>query len=393
MDLDALNASPIGQLVPVRGYDARHGDFAYFAYLPDPLPADVELESATWTAVSQASMAIAKLDQICRQLPDPRLLIRPALWREALDTSALEGTVGGLQELLEAQLTSAQTQYIRPEAKEIRDYLDVANRAFEDVKTRPVSLSLLSEYHKQLLENAREKPRMLGALRDDVVWIGDRERPIDEARFVPPPADDRLRAGVDAWEAWVRLEHPDLPPVLRAALAHYQFETLHPFGDGNGRLGRLVIVLQLLRSGIIDQPGITVSPWFLRNRDQYQEELLAVSCTGNWNPWVRFFCEAVRVQCDRLGTGAERLVEWSKASSAQLHERRWTGKIHQLLADLIEWPVVNIADTAERYGVSVVHATRMVDHLVEVGVLKELTGRKYGRVFGALFVMDTVDVI
>lgn len=391
MDILALGQSPVGSLVPLHGNDARHGEFAYFAYLPMPLPDDLTLESATWTAVSDASTALGKLDQACVQLPDPRLLIRPALWREALDTSALEGTHGALQDLLEARLPS--TQFLSPETVEIRAYERVALMAFEMVKERPISVSLLAEMQGELLKNAQKPPRDLGRIRQDPVWIGADDRPIQEARFVPAPPDDRLQAGLDAWERWVQTEHPHLPPVLRAALAHYQFETLHPFGDGNGRLGRLVVVLQLLRAQSIRYPAVTVSPWFLKRRAEYQGHLLSISSTGDWNPWIRFFCQAVQDQCGSLILGAEQLLIWLNQSRAALHERRRAGTIHRFLEDLVEWPVTTIADTAERYGVSQVHASRMVANLVEIGVLEELTGKSYGRIFGARRVMDTVEGI
>jgi len=391
MDIEVLGQSPIGRLVPLHGRDARHGEFAYFAYLPDPLPDDVDLDSRTWTAVTEAATALGKLDQACAQLPDPRLLIRPALWREALDTSALEGTYGALQDLLEARLPSAR--FMSPETVEIRAYENVALQAFEIVKDRPISSAFLSELQGELFKQAHKQPRDLGRLRQDPVWIGAKERPIQEARFVPPPPDDRLRTGVDAWDQWVQTEHAHLPPVLRAALAHYQFETLHPFGDGNGRIGRLVVVLQFLRAQTIQHPAVTVSPWFLKRREEYQDHLLQVSCTGDWNPWVRFFCQAVREQCDSIISAADRLLTWLNESRRELHARRWTGAIHNLLEDLIEWPVITITDTAARYGVTQMNATRMVNHLVDIRVLEELTGKNYGRVFGAVYVMQTVDEI
>ncbi len=381
----------MGELVPIRGHDARHGDFAYFAFLPFPLPDDLVLESLTWADVANASMALGRLDQVCAQLPDPRLLIRPALFKEALDTSALEGTVGILRDLLEAQLPSAQ--FLSPETIEISAYVEVAMTAFEMIRERSISIGLLSELQDRLFRNLSNKPDDVGRPRRSFVWIGAKGHPIEEARFVPPPADDRLRAGLDAWENWVKAEHSHLAAVVRAGLAHYQFESLHPFGDGNGRLGRLVVVLQLLRAGTIRQPAITLSPWFLRHKSEYQAELFAVSCTGNWNPWIRLFCQAVSAQCASLIIGAEHLLTWLAQSRKLVDERRWTGKIHQLLADLIEWPVTTISDTASRYGVSTMNATRMVNHLTEVGVMSELTGKSYGRVFGATEVIKIVDQI
>jgi Fic family protein len=392
MDLDLLARGGVGQLVPIEGQDARHGDFEYFAYLADPLPGDVEgLASATWTSVVRASSALAQLNQACLQLPDPRLLIRPTLWREALDTSALEGTVGGLQELLESRLPSAQ--YLSPETREIRAYERVALEAFSLIHEREISVGLLSDLQAELFRDADHPPREPGRIRQDQVWIGPRDRPIQESRFVPAPGDDRLVAGMREWERWVRADHDHLPPVLRAALAHYQFETLHPFGDGNGRIGRLVIVLQLLRGGALQHPAITISPWFLKRRAEYQQALFNVSASGDWNPWLQFFCRAVCEQCALLIPAADQLVAWLADNRRMVHERRWTGAIHRLLEDLIEWPVTTVADTAARYEVTTMNATRMINHLVEIDVLKEITGRSYNRVFGATFVMRTVDTI
>jgi Fic family protein len=355
------------------------------------LPEDVDLESLSWRKVADASSALGRLDQALAQLADPKLLIRPALFREALDTSALEGTVGILRDLLEAQLPSPR--YLSAETKEINAYVDVAMTAFGAVGQRRLSIGFLSEMQAQLFSESDDKPDDIGQSRRSQVWIGEKNRPIQEARFVPPPADDRLQSGLDAWERWVQDEHAHLAPVVLAAMAHYQFETLHPFGDGNGRLGRLVVVLQLLRSGMIQQPAITLSPWLLRHRAEYQEHLLGVSCTGNWNPWIQFFCEAIRAQCTALISGADDLLQWLSDSRRKLDERRYTGIIHRVLAGLIERPVTTISDTAARYEVSQVSATRMINHLVEVGILAEMTGRSYGRTFGAVDVMGIVERI
>jgi Fic family protein len=391
LDIDRLGRSPVGELVPVQGSDARHGEFAYFAFLPAPLPDDLSLESKTWAEVANASMALGRLDQVCAQLPDPGLLIRPALFREALDTSALEGTVGVLRELLEAQLPSAQ--FLSPETIEIKAYVDVATSAFDMIKDRPVSISFISELQSRLFRDLPNKPADPGQLRKGIVWIGPQDRPIEEARFVPPPADDRLRAGLESWEKWVQADHAHLAPVLRVALAHYQFEALHPYNDGNGRLGRLIVVLQLLHAGAIRQPAITLSPWLLRHRQEYQEHLLAVSCTGDWNPWVCFLCQAISAQSGSLIKGAQDLLNWLTQSRAIVDEKRWTGTIHKVLSDLVEWPVTTVSNTASRYQVSPMHATRMINRLTEVGILRELTGKSYGRTFGATEVMEVVDRI
>jgi len=336
-------------------------------------------------------MALGQLDQVCAQLRDPQLLIRPALFREALDTSALEGTVGMLRDLLEAQLPSAR--YMSRETIEINAYVAVATTAFQMIRNRKITIGFLSELQARLFKDAVDKPEDVGRPRQSIVWIGEKERPIEEARFVPPPPDDRLRSGLNAWEQWVQADHVHLAPVLRAAMAHYQFETLHPFGDGNGRLGRLTVVLQLLSSRTIQEPAITLSPWLLRHREEYQEGLLGVSCTGNWNPWIRFFCDAISAQCASLITGAQRLIDWMATSREKLNERHWTGTIHKVLEGLVEWPVTTITATATKYKVTQPAATKMINHLVDVGILTEITGRSYGRSFAATEVMEIVEAI
>ncbi|HXZ82470.1 MAG TPA: Fic family protein [Acidimicrobiales bacterium] len=340
--------------------------------------------------MTEACAALARLDQACRQLADPELLIRPALWREALDSSALEGTYGSLPELLEAQLPSSL--FASPEMTEIRAYERVAVQTLEMVKNQPITPGLLAQAQTELFRDARKQPQDLGRIRRYQVWIGPEDSRIEDSRFVPPPGDDRLVSAMDAWQEWIETPH-DLPPVLRAAMAHYQFETLHPFGDGNGRIGRLFIVLYLLRSDALHYPALTVSPWFLKRRTEYQDQLFSVSATGDWNPWVMFFSQAVREQCMSLIVGANRLTEWLESSRAALNERHWTGAIHRLLEDLTEWPVVTISFAAKKYHVTQMTATRMIDHLVDVGILRELTGQTYGRRFGATGVMDIVEAI
>jgi Fic family protein len=390
VDHDLLGKSPVGQLVPIQGTDARYGPYACFAFFPEPLPEELALSMASITAVTRASSSLARLDQACDQLLDPALLIRPALYREALDTSALEGTYGQLTEILEAELPGAQ--FRSPETREILGYVQAAFNSFATVESQPLSIGLLNAAQATLFEGVDNPPYDVGRVRTHQVWIGPADRSISEARFVPLPGDDRLKASLETWVDWVEAEH-DWPPVLRAALAHYQFETLHPFGDGNGRIGRLLIVLQLLRSTAIRNPAVTVSPWLRRNRDQYQEELFRLSCTGDWNPWIQFFSAAIIHQCHALIAGATALTEWLTQSRDRINDRRWAGAIYDVLTNLTQWPVVSIASVAERHSMTATAASNIVGHLEEIEVLEELTGRSYGRTFGATRVMKIVDDI
>jgi Fic family protein len=391
VDLSALTDSPIGQLVPIHGHDELLREFSYFAYLPVPLPNSVELTSETWTKVAEASEALGKLHQACAPLPNPRLLIAPALAREAVDTSALEGTYGALADVLEARMSAARPK--SPEIAEIRAYEQIANQAFEWVAGRPVTVSMLSDLQGTLAMESKERQRDPGKIRDHQVVIGPKGCTVYDARYIPPPPDDRLRSGLDQWQRWLEEDHPAVPPALAAALAHYQFESLHPFGDGNGRIGRLVIVLQLLRLGALSEPAITISPWLRKRREAYQDHLLHVSQTGDWNGWVTFFCQAICEQSRASVAVVDTLNRWLADVRQKLNDRHWTGTVSSICEDLIDWPVISSPFVQRKYGVTAPTAKSAIDRLCEIGVIEEMTGRSYRRVYGALEVIKAVEAL
>ena len=373
----------------ISGTDGRRGlTYHHFAFVPEPLPTDVDLSGRTWTAVSRAAEALGRLSQACHQLPNPSLLIAPALAREAVDTSALEGTYGALPDVLEARLKDSVSR--SPEVREIHAYEDMARLAFEWVEDRPISVGMLSELQKVLADGSKNPPRDAGRVRQHQVVIGPENCSVYDARFVPPPAGDQLRAGLDDWQQWVNGDIA-LPPVVKAAMAHYQFECLHPFSDGNGRVGRLVIVLMLLKSKSLAAPSLSISAWLLRQRQAYQDHLLRVSQTGDWNPWVQFFSTAVSEQCDAHVDVARRLFDWITDLRRQIHERRWGGVITNVSEALIEWPVLSAGWVQERFNVGFDAAQYAIDRLVALDVLVEMTGRSYGRIYGARPVMDIVE--
>lgn len=373
----------------ITGTDPRRGGhFSHFAFVPEPLPDRIELTQATWNAVSNAMQSLGKLSQACALLPNPSILIVPSLTQEALSTSALEGTYGALPDVLEARLPMAEPK--SPEVREIMAYEHMAEEAFRWIKERPVTVGMLCNLQKILAEATRQPQRDPGKVREHQVIIGPEYSTVYDARFVPPPPGDLLRAGLDDWQQWINDDH-DLPVVVRAALAHYQFECLHPFGDGNGRVGRLVIILQLLQAGALSAPSLTISPWLLKRRDEYQDHLLEVSRTGDWNPWVTFFCTALQEQCDAHVAVAQQLLDWMTSIRTQLHERHWGGVITKIAEHLIDWPIVTARFVVDEFKVSNPTAQHAIDRLVEIGALREMTGRNYRRIFGATDVMRIVE--
>ncbi|MFC3688900.1 Fic family protein [Aquipuribacter hungaricus] len=347
-----------------------------------------EVSPRAWAAVAQATGALGQLRQACASLPNPRLLIQPALIREALDTSALEGTYAALPEVLEARLP--QTRPTSAEVLEIRAYERMANAAFEWVTERPLSVNMLCDLQGILAEGSRVPVKDAGQVRRHQVVIGPRDCTVREARYIPPPPDDRLTSGLEQWTRWINADS-FLPGPLKAAVAHYQFESLHPFGDGNGRVGRLVATLQLLQSGDLKEPAITLSPWFLKRRTEYQDHLLRVSQTGEWDPWVEFFCLAICEQARRAVSVVDQLMDWLSESRAALNSRHWSGVVVQIVEDLIDWPMISMPFVAEKYGVSGPTAKSAVDRLVEVAILKQVSEGPYRRIFGATPVMDLVE--
>jgi Fic family protein len=380
MDLEALRASPVGQLVPISGYDPRRGrEYDYFAFLPDALADDVELEQQTWIVVADAMAALGHLDQAGLLIPNPWLLRGPLLRREAVSTSALEGTYAPFADVLEADVADEGPQ--TPEVREVLNYVLAAEYAIKEVKNgRSISASLLTEAQALLMRGTKDEGPETGRLRTTQVLIGAEDCPIVDARFVPPPGDDRLQAGVDDWAAWLRRDR-ELPVIVQAALAHYQFETLHPFHDGNGRIGRLSVLLQLLQSGVLHEPLLEISPWFETRRRDYQDHLLDVSMTGHWDKWVRFFCTAICDQANDTCIRINRLLDFQSSTRELLKENNIRGVAFNIADELIGQPVLTATWAARRHDVTYPAANAAIGRLVRLGLLQEATGRTYGRIF------------
>ena len=386
---DRFRDSPSGRLVEITGHDPRFGrDYRHWAFEPNPLPDEVPLTLATWSAVAGASLALGRLDQAGRQIPNPDLLRRPTLRREAQSTSALEGTFAPLADVLEADLDGEPNT---PEVIEVLNYVAAAEYAFDWIGARPFSLNLLLDLHRLLMQNTKSETPDLGRLRSTQVFIGGSGGPIEKSRFVPVPPGDALEAGIRSWLDWMNSSR-DMPVVARTALAHYQFEALHPFNDGNGRIGRLLIVAQLLHEGVLRDPLLTVSPWFEARRQEYQDQLLRLSETGDYDRWVAFFAEALRAQAeattskiDALLAFADRARESVRAASPR------AGLALELAGMLIEHPVVSPAWLQRSSGRSWPAADSAIARLVELGLLIETTGGRYARVFVAREVLNILE--
>lgn len=389
MDCSSFEKSPVGDLVPIQGHDHfLKRDYAHFAFVPRPLPRELDLSMKTVKAVAEAERAIGRLDSAADKLPNPALLVRPALYREAVSTSALEGTYAPLHAVLEADYI--EEQKITTEVREIRNYYTAAMRALKLIEEKPICLSVLAELQAILVFRTRGDGYDAGELRKRQVFIGERSGGVESARFVPPPDGDALIEGMSDWEKWVNAED-DIPLLVKVALAHYQFETLHPFSDGNGRLGRLTMVLQMIEAGALRYPILNMSPYLEPRKEQYKDLLLQTSMSGDFEPWIQFFAEGVIEQTGDAISRIDELLAIREGWVANLRHARAKGVVLQIVEDLIAYPLISISQAAELHGVTYPPAAAAIKRLESMGVLREVTGGSYGRLYACEAVMDVVE--
>lgn len=264
-----------------------------------------------------------------------------------------------------------ERQRLPVELREVLNYVVAAEEGFEWVGERPLTLNVIERLQGVLVANTPSELRDAGRLREQQVVIGARGRPITESRFVPPPPGDQLRAGVEAWLRFCESPTDALPSIAKAALAHYQFETLHPFSDGNGRIGRLLIALMLRRDGVLHEPILVVSPWFEARRDAYQDGLLALGRTGDWDAWVSFFAEGVAESADATRHRIDRLLGWQERTVAAVRAAGTFGVAERVAAELIGSPIVTAPEVSRRHEVTAQGAMLALRRLAQLGVLEE----------------------
>jgi Fic family protein len=367
-----------------RQYLRRLGD-AVVAFVPPPIPRRLVLDTSMINQLAEANRALGKLDGTGRHLPNPHLLISPYLRREAVLSSRIEGTQTGLSQLLLLE-AGAQPTVREDDAREVINYVRALEWALDELPRLPVSLRLVREIHRRLMEGVRGGEKTPGEFRRFQNFVAPRGTPIERATFVPPPPGDELDRALDDWEKFIH-EDDDLPLLLRCGLMHYQFETIHPFADGNGRVGRLLIPLLLLERNVLSQPLLYVSAYLEQHRDDYYATLTSGRITGDLMPWLRLFLAAVRTQADDAADRADRLTALRESYHAQVVKSR--GKIvHPLIDRLFRDVIVTAPAVAKAFDVTYPTALGAITELVSIGILKERTGQRRYRVYVAVDIFD-----
>ncbi|MBI3522203.1 MAG: Fic family protein [Chloroflexi bacterium] len=351
----------------------REGHLAYF---PPHVPRSVPVSSELLFDLSAADRALGELSGVGKRLRNPQMLIRPYLHREAVLSSRIEGTQSSLSDLLlfeaDAELPDAD------DAREVVNYVRALESGIRRLPSLPISHRLVLSLHRLLLQGVRGENKRPGEFRTSQNWIGARGTPIEDADFVPPPPE-ALADALDDWERYIH-EADNVPPLLRCALVHYQFETIHPFIDGNGRIGRLLMPLFLIERGCLSQPLLYLSAYFESNRSDYYTALSLGRLKGDLDPWLRLFLKAVETQSRDASARADEITKL-EASYRERIKRSRSRVTHGMIDDLFMSMFVTAARVATRQKVTAVSARAAISELVGVDILREITGKNYGRVY------------
>jgi Fic family protein len=369
------NASRIGQLVKC----AAVGGEAYSAYIPAPLPPQPALDvESLYALLDQAGAAIGRLDGMSLVLPDPSMFLYMYIRKEAVLSSQIEGTQSSLSDLLLFETTEAPGAPF-DDVTEVSSYVAAMNYGLARLKEFPLSLRLIREIHAELMNNARGGHRQPGEFRTSQNWIGGARPGL--AAFVPPPPE-RLMECLDPFEKFLHDDRIKLPVLVKAALAHVQFETIHPFLDGNGRLGRLLITFILCANGVLREPLLYLSLYFKANRQTYYSLLQSVRETGDWESWVEFFLTGVIETSNQAAETARAIIGLFERDRKTMEASgKTTASVLSLHTYLQRQPVCTASSIRNAIGASHPTVMRSLTALDDLGIIREVTGKERRRVF------------
>jgi Fic family protein len=350
-------------------------------------------------ALAEAERALGRLAEVGRWLPNPHLLIRPFVRREAVLSSRIEGTETSLEDLFayEAQMDmwpalseeQGPKSHAAQDAREVANYVVALEYGLKRLSSLPMSLRLIRELHRNLMSGVRGQTRAPGEFRRVQNHIGPPRCRIEEATYVPPPVPD-MTGALTALEKYLRAQ-TETPSLVRLALIHYHFEAIHPFLDGNGRVGRLLISLLLCAWGLLSEPLLYLSAFFERYRRDYYGLLLGVSQRGEWSPWILYFLRGVRDQADDAIERSNRLSALQQNYRARFGRTRVSARLLIFVDHLFGSPATTVTGAAKTLEITFRAAQRIIDRLVQAGILREITGARRNRLYLAEEILRTID--
>ena len=358
----------------------------YRAFIPEPLPPKLHFTPSLLRSLSDADRFIGQLAAEGHRLPNPHLLMRPFLKREAVLSSRIEGTQATLGELLAAD-AGATVERSPDDLKEVGNYVAALEHGIKRLGSLPLSLRLVTEVHKKLMHGVRGEHATPGEFRRSQNWIGAAGCTLQYASYILPPPD-QLMGCLGKWENFLHAR--ELPPLIQAALMHYQFEAIHPFLDGNGRVGRAMITLFLVERDILPTPLLYLSAFFDATRQEYYERLLAVSKHAAWESWAEYFLNGIARMSEDALSRARRINALVEQWRQMLTEAR--SKTAMALVDLLaENPYWTANKASERLGVAFTTAQRAIDKLQKLDILHQAGSAKRDRMYCASPIMTILD--
>jgi Fic family protein len=351
----------------------------YSAFIPASLPPDPPLrfDSQLATILAGAGTALGRLDGVAATLPNPELFVAMYVRREAVLSSQIEGTQSTLDDVLAFEIDSDRSKLPR-DIEEVVNYVTAMNYGLARLETLPLSLRLLREIHGKLLAGGRGSEKSPGEFRHSQNWIGGGRR-LADATFIPPPPHE-MKTALGNLERFLH-DSGGLDPLIVCALAHAQFETIHPFLDGNGRVGRLLITFLLCHEKVLQRPVLYLSHYLKAHRGTYYDRLMAIRYEGDWEGWLRFFLTGVATVAREAEQTARRIVELREQLRHATQSADMSVNAIKLLDHLFEQPVINVKAAQELLGVSFPAANGMIGDLQKAGVLTEVTGGRRNRLF------------
>ncbi len=357
-------------------------DEKYLAFVPAALPPKPSLDMGQLgSLLASASVALGRLDGLAGFLPDIGLFIYMYIRKEALLSSQIEGTQSSFSDLLIHENKAAPGAPSEEDVQDVSNYIAALNHGLERMRGGfPLSLRLIREVHEILLSKGRGATKMPGEFRRSQNWIGGPR--LSKARFVPPPPE-RLEECLGAFEKFLHADDDGLPVLIRAALAHVQFETIHPFLDGNGRVGRLLITLLLCADGVLKEPILYLSLWFKTRRDEYYDQLQYIRDSGDWEEWVSFFLRGVIETADQGVATARRILDLFDADQHRVETAlgKAAPSALKILAYMRRKPVIAPKDLAVPLSLTMPTVNIALQHLENAGIVQEITGRQRDRLF------------
>lgn len=373
MNIEKFKNSPTGRLIKT--------ETNYWAYVPNPLPPmDMDRFSAELVGIlSEADRGIGGLKSLSKLIPNPNLLVAPYVRREAVQSSRIEGTQASLSDIFYYEATKERPKHA--DVLEVLNYVRAMNYGLSKLKELPLSLRLVREIHLKLMEGVRGEKMKPGEFRITQNWIGPPGCSLADATYVPPPVPE-MNEALGQWEKFLHGNDP-IPPLIKCALMHYQFEAIHPFLDGNGRVGRLLITFYLCERGYLEHPILYLSDFFERYRNEYYDLLLGVSQEGKWDAWLKYFVRGVAEQSKIAEENGHKILSLQKKYRQLVQKESASAPVSQVLDMLFLNPFVSLPGISNYLKITWPTAKAAVERLVKLEIVKEVSGRKRNRIYCA----------